>query len=932
MTKHLILTVLTATLANICAGQSLNDTIYYNKNWKKVNDKSSASFYRLYNASDTTEGRKPYRDYYISGKLQGEGTIVWENGRMVEDGPQKNYYKNGKIHKSWYKSNGLHDDGDTTFHKSGRIKHISYYGNDTKIRRQLWEEREPLLKTLDYEAYYNKYARFTYWHCTIPPTLKNLTLLVDCSSNRFIKLMEAYGYRLPEDTAVLDKSHFLYTNKNSYVRGDYGDNYVELSRKDNHARIFGKLERLYPRTVISKLKDELKPYYDEHNSHYNLERYVINDSKGGCYAFEFYLTENMDYLVDVWHFNKDPDWETIEKQHPWSWVGRRSEFTDFFFSNKDDVEVSDNDNPRSSCVLFNPNNYFTSDYKEYCLLEGLVDLVREGVFTDVDTTGGKHLVKNYRQQTFHSNGKVFWQYFVKNGIKDGSFMSFFDNGRLRSRANYKNGELDGDYISYYKNGDIKFKGVYSNGVLVNESGSPIETTITEIDSIDFNGRFGEYLKEEGLLKNGLLDGYYYTYHDNGVVKTKSFYVDGKKEGEEITYFDDGELKRQSFYVNGLLNGKVIEFDNNTLDYPQNGYAQVLNYKNGKLDDRQIAYRHYNKDSIWCEDIYEDGTLQKEVVYNDDGSVRRIFTPINTTTNGDTVSFNYNHTLLYTEDEYTDNSKISIDIHQVFIPLIKDENGMLRDNNGTILLGIPSKEDSRYDPSKHPFEYARMETHNGYVMSSYGINTSILKNSLKGVAHGKYQLFDRQNRITSEGQYTYGTPYGIWKVYNYEGNIGYYRTIDYDNSDNVIRYYTLDNKPYSGTVTDYYSDSNKSTGSVKDGFREGLWIGYEPNGEIYNKVNYLLGQEDGECFYYYNDKNIYQVISYNVPFTPRRFYTLDDQPYTGVQEFQIDKDANNGADSLVVIIQYSLITEEQYVNSESGQIIKTTKYQNGLPIE
>ena len=80
------------------------------------------------------------------------------------------------------------------------------------------------------------------------------------------------------------------------------------------------------------------------------------------------------------------------------------------------------------------------------------------------------------------------------------------------------------------------------------------------------------------MKNGLLDGYYYTYHDNGVVKTKSFYVDGKKEGEEITYFDDGELKRQSFYVNGLLNGKVIEFDDNTLDYPQNGYAKVLNYK------------------------------------------------------------------------------------------------------------------------------------------------------------------------------------------------------------------------------------------------------------------------------------------------------------------------------------------------------------------
>ena len=922
MKRTFVIAVLSILFVTIATAQNLSDTLYYDKNWKKVNDKSSASFYRLYNAADTTEGRKPYRDYYMSGKLQGEGTIVWEKGRMVEDGPQKNYYKNGKIHASWDKNKGYNDGWHIIYHKSGKIKSKSYLGTEYKIRRQIWEEREPLLKTLDYEAYHDKNERFPFWHWTITPTLKNLTLLVDCSSDRFKKLMKAYGYALPKDTAVLDKSHFLYTNKQSYVRGKYGDNYVELFRADNHARIFGKIERLYPQTAISKLKDELKPYFDTQNSHYDLERYVINDSKGGCYAVEFYLTENMDYIVDVWHFNKEPDWETIDSQH--SWWDRRSEFTDFFFRNKDDVEVSDNDNPSLNCVFYRPN-YFGGggEYNDYCLFVGEVDLIRKGVFTDVDTTGGKHLVKNYRQQTFHSNGKVFWQYYMKDGIKDGSFMTFFDNGRLRSRANYNNGVLDGDYISYYNNGDIRFKGVYSNGVLVNESGSPIETTITEIDSIDFNGRFGEYLKEEGLLKNGLLDGYYYTYHDNGVVKTKSFYVDGKKEGEEITYFDDGEIKRKAFYINDLLDGKVIEFDDNTLD-PKNGYAQVLNYKNGKLDGRQIAYRRYNKDSIWCEDFYEDGTLQKEIVYNDDGSVRRIFTPINTTTNGDTVTFYYNHTFFYTEDEDTDYSKTSIDIQLRLIPRKKDDN--------TFLLGMPSKTKYVLDPSKHPFEYVRLETLSGYKLSSYGVNKSILENSLKGVAHGNYQLFDRQNRIISEGQNTYGTPFGIWKVYNYEGKVGYYRTYYYDKSDNVSRYYTLDNKPYSGNATDYYNGNEKSTGNVKDGFREGLWISYDANGEIINKVNYLLGQEDGECFYYYNDKNIYQVITYGVPFTPRRFYTLDGQPFTGEHRFQINKYENNGADTVVVTIQDSMIIEEQYINSESGEIIKTTKYQNGLPVE
>ncbi len=75
-----------------CTAQNLRDTIYYDEDWKIVKSKAEASFYRLYNASDKSASRKPYKDYYIDGRLQGEGYSVWRNGEMLDDGPQKNYH------------------------------------------------------------------------------------------------------------------------------------------------------------------------------------------------------------------------------------------------------------------------------------------------------------------------------------------------------------------------------------------------------------------------------------------------------------------------------------------------------------------------------------------------------------------------------------------------------------------------------------------------------------------------------------------------------------------------------------------------------------------------------------------------------------------------------------------------------------------------
>ena len=56
------------------------DTLFYDKEWKGVESPQFASFYRIYNPDTTSSFRKSfrkiYRDFYITGELQSEGSYI----------------------------------------------------------------------------------------------------------------------------------------------------------------------------------------------------------------------------------------------------------------------------------------------------------------------------------------------------------------------------------------------------------------------------------------------------------------------------------------------------------------------------------------------------------------------------------------------------------------------------------------------------------------------------------------------------------------------------------------------------------------------------------------------------------------------------------------------------------------------------------------
>ena len=85
---------------------------------------------------------------------------------------------------------------------------------------------------------------------------------------------------------------------------------------------------------------------------------------------------------------------------------------------------------------------------------------------------------------------------------------------------------------------------------------------------------------QGSFKDGVADGPWVEYWDNGRLQSKIFYKNGEKEGPSVWYYDDGQVRQKGDYKNGKAEGPwVVYHDNGQSDQFYSG-----TYKNGvKVD-------------------------------------------------------------------------------------------------------------------------------------------------------------------------------------------------------------------------------------------------------------------------------------------------------------------------------------------------------------
>ena len=108
----------------------------------------------------------------------------------------------------------------------------------------------------------------------------------------------------------------------------------------------------------------------------------------------------------------------------------------------------------------------------------------------------------------------------------------------------------------------------------------------------------------GEIKNGrkVLEGEWLSYHENGQLKFKRNYKDGKLEGEWLVYYENGQLEEKGNYKDDKQEGEWLV-------YNENGQLEEKgNYKDGKEEGEWLVYQYHENGQLEKTEIWKDSEL------------------------------------------------------------------------------------------------------------------------------------------------------------------------------------------------------------------------------------------------------------------------------------------------------------------------------------
>ncbi len=135
MKRFIILSLM--MVSTLVAMASPTDTIYYNFQWKGC-PKTEAEYFRVLFPTEGKEGARPYRDYYITGELQGEchyrSVDRLDDDRSIFVGLYTTYYRSGKMkQKGQYNSEGQFVGDMTEWYEDGQKAWEQHYDQQGRL-------------------------------------------------------------------------------------------------------------------------------------------------------------------------------------------------------------------------------------------------------------------------------------------------------------------------------------------------------------------------------------------------------------------------------------------------------------------------------------------------------------------------------------------------------------------------------------------------------------------------------------------------------------------------------------------------------------------------------------------------------------------------------------------------------------------------------
>jgi len=129
--------------------------------------------------------------------------------------------------------------------------------------------------------------------------------------------------------------------------------------------------------------------------------------------------------------------------------------------------------------------------------------------------------------------------------------------------------------------------------------------------VPFTGKLDEGV-QRGAFKNGVRDGPWVGYHDNGQLGFRGAYKDGEPEGPWVEYHDNGQLFHKGEWKSGKREKPWVKYHYN---------GQLLyrgEYKNGEQEGPWVAY--HDNGQLWFKGAFKNGKHEGPfVTYHKDGT-------------------------------------------------------------------------------------------------------------------------------------------------------------------------------------------------------------------------------------------------------------------------------------------------------------------------
>lgn len=393
---------------------------------------------------------------------------------------------------------------------------------------------------------------------------------------------------------------------------------------------------------------------------------------------------------------------------------------------------------------------------------------------------------------------------------------------------------------------------------------------------------------------GLDQGYWNFYFNNGIIKSEGAFLNDKKTGtwkyyypngvikEEISYENGDEKNYGSYYSNGnpkvqllLDQGKIVgekkvyysngnvAYTTNFKDNIENG-AEVHYYRNGTL-----RYKINNENGLLNGDLteyFKNGKIYQKVNFiagKREGPSRTFF---NTADNslasegsylkgkksGEWKEY-YKSGKLYKVSHYSETGELDGNLKEYY------ENGKVQlDEDYTLgKLNGPSKLYNEDGSLWQEFVYKknRFQEYRAFK----GDGTKICDNKING-KNFKLVLYHPNGNKRREGEVSDGLLQGTWKDYNLFGVLtteaiynegdynGIYTEFFPNGKTKKTRHYEAGTE--TGLYQSYYINGQlESEGQMTNGEAEGYWNFYFVDGTTRSKIYYVEGERDGWCEYY-----------------------------------------------------------------------------------